>query len=119
MQSLKSQKESKMAKVKKKKGAAASKRRASLKGFASKGKAMFQSPVHSNGFKQDVLIDVYGGDVGITGASADAAAGVAGAQGMDYFKYAADGMTYLVQGSVVKGRTVYTAAPDNRTSKVK
>ena len=48
--------------IKKKKGSAKG-RRSALKSFASKA-AKFQSPVHSNGFKQDVLIDLYGGDRG-------------------------------------------------------
>ena len=79
MQSQKRAKENKMAK--KKKGG----RRAALKGFA-KGK--FQSPVHSNGYKQDMLIDLHGGDIGLdSAANVRAAAGLAGAAGKSYFKY--------------------------------
>ena len=111
MQSLKSQKESKMAK-KKRTGAAAKARRASLKGFAK-----FQSPVHSNGFKQDILIDVYGGDVGIEARSSAAAAAAAGAAGRTYFKY--DGQTYKATSTVDRGRTTWSAAPDDRSTRVK
>ena len=102
-------KESNMAK--KKKGSGRSKsRRASLKSFA-KGK--FQSPVHSDGFKQDVLIDTYGGDKGVSAASANVAAKLAGQAGKTYFKYG--GTTYK---AVAAGRG-YTAQSDDRTGKVK
>ena len=112
MQSLKSQKESKMAK-KKKTGAAAKARRASLKSFAK-----FQSPVHSNGFKQDVLIDVYGGDVGVKGARSSAdAAKIAGEAGKTYFKY--DGQTYKATSTRVRGRTTWSANLDDRSVRVK
>ena len=111
MQSQKRAKENKMAK--KKKGARSAKRRAALKGFA-KGK--FQSPVHSNGFKQDVLIDMHGGDVGLdTAASANVAASAAAAAGKSYFKYG--GTTYKVTAGHRPG--AYTAGSDDRTGKVK
>ena len=94
--------------AKKKKKASAKGRRAALKGFA-KGK--FQSPVHSNGFKQDVLIDLHGGDKGLdTAASANAAASLANAAGKSYFRYG--GTTYRVVSS---GRGV-VASTDDRNS---
>ena len=108
MQYLKRAKENNMAK--KKKSSRAAKRRAALKGFA-KGK--FQSPVHSNGFKQDVLIDVHGGDIGIGGATSNVAAATADAAGKSYFRY--QGTTYKV---VPAGRGV-GAGTDDRTGKVK
>ena len=85
-------------------------RRASLKSFA-RGK--FQSPVHSNGFKQDVLIDMYGGDVGVSAADANAAAKLAGDAGKTYFKYS--GTTYK---AVAAGRG-YLAQSDDRSRNVK
>ena len=85
-------------------------RRASLKSFA-RGK--FQSPVHSNGFKQNVLIDMYGGDVGVSAADANAAAKLAGDAGKTYFKYG--GTTYK---AVAAGRG-YLAESDDRTRNVK
>ena len=85
-------------------------RRAALKGFA-KGK--FQSPVHSNGFKQDVLIDMHGGDIGLdTAASANAAAILANTAGKSYFRYG--GVSYKV---VPAGRGVVAGAIE--TSRVK
>ena len=94
--------------AKKKIKASAKGRRAALKGFA-KGK--FQSPVHSNGFKQDVLIDLHGGDKGLDdAASAQAAASLAAAAGKSYFRYG--GTTYKVQ-STARG---YGALPDDRNS---
>ena len=99
---------------KKKKGAAASKRRASLKGFAAKAKGFFQSPVHSNGFKQDVLIDLHGGDRGLDAeASVNDAAVVAEAAGKAFFKYG--GTTYKVQTTGARSRGI----TDDRTSPVK
>tara|TARA_R110002020_G_scaffold431075_1_gene640911 strand:- start:448 stop:732 length:285 start_codon:yes stop_codon:yes gene_type:complete len=93
--------------AKKKKGG----RRAALKGFA-KGK--FQSPVHSNGFKQDVLIDMHGGEKGLdTAAHPAAAASLAAAAGKSYFKY--QGTTYKVQS----GPRGYGATTDDRTGNVK
>ena len=107
MQSQKRAKENKMAK-KKKEGKRTAKRRAALKGFA---KSKFQSPVHSNGFKQDVLIDLHGGDVGLdSAASANAAANLANTAGKSYFRY--QGTTYRV---VAGGRGV-VASSDNRNS---
>ena len=97
--------------ARKKKGSGRSKsRRASLKSFA-RGK--FQSPVHSNGFKQDVLIDTYGGDVGISADTANIAAKEAGDAGKTYFKYG--GTTYK---AVAAGRG-FLAQSDDRTGKVK
>ena len=75
---------------KKKKGAAARARRAALKGFAG-GK--FQSPAHSNGFKQDVLIDLYGGDKGF--ASSENAIFIAADMNTA-------GKTYVRHGGVLK-----------------
>ena len=96
---------------KKKKGAAAKARRASLKSFA-KGK--FQSPAHSNGFKQDVLIDLHGGDRGLDHlASPTVAAGAADAAGKSYFKY--NGTVY----KVTAGARGAEAGADDRTGKVK
>ena len=97
---------------KKKKGSGRSKsRRASLKSFA-RGK--FQSPVHSNGFKQDMLIDLHGGDVGLDSEStANTAAVKADAAGKSYFKY--QGTTYKVV-STPRGAG---AGADDRTGKVK
>jgi hypothetical protein len=98
---------------KKRTGAAAKARRASLKGFAK-----FQSPVHSNGFKQDVLIDIHGGDVGIQGAATStAAATIAGNAGKTYFKWA--GQVYKATSRLVKGRVNWTAESDDRSAKVK
>ncbi len=95
----------------KKKGTSSAKRRAALKGFA-KGK--FQSPVHSNGFKQDVLIDMHGGDRGLDSkASASVAAIAADAAGKSYFKY--QGTTYKVV-STPRGPG---ASADDRTLNVK
>jgi hypothetical protein len=106
--------------AKKKKGARSAKRRAALKGFA-KGK--FQSPVHSNGFKQDMLIDMYGGDKGFTSGyghpSQNTRAQEALAAGKTYFKHG--GTTYKA-GSAIdarRGGTVYTATLDARAGKVK
>ena len=94
--------------AKKKKGARSARRRAALKGFA-KGK--FQSPVHSNGFKQDVLIDLHGGDIGLdTAAHSAAAASLAAAAGKSYFRY--KGSTYRV----ISGARGYGAQPDDRNS---
>tara|TARA_R110002020_G_scaffold52724_3_gene147887 strand:+ start:6377 stop:6712 length:336 start_codon:yes stop_codon:yes gene_type:complete len=73
--------------IKEKKKGSAKGRRAALKGFASRAKGMFQSPVHSNGYKQDMLIDVYGGDVGFKSSDihVNTAAGQAHAAGKTYF----------------------------------
>ena len=94
----------------KKKGTRSAKRRAALKGFA-KGK--FQSPVHSNGFKQDVLIDMYAGDKGISSGGSGSAAVAANAAGKSYFKYG--GTTYKVV-STPRGPG---AGVDDRTRNVK
>ena len=91
---------------KKKEGKSTAKRRAALKGFA-KGK--FQSPVHSNGFKQDVLIDMYAGDRGTSSGGS----GAANAAGKSYFKY--QGTTYKVV-STPRGPG---AGADDRTGNVK
>ncbi len=105
MQSQKRAKENKMSK-RKKKGARSARRRAALKGFA-KGK--FQSPVHSNGFKQDVLIDMYKGDIGITGGGAGAAAIAADAAGKTYFRY--NGQPYrVIQSPRGPGGQAFTRA---------
>ena len=119
MQSQKREKESKMAKRKKKDGARSAKRRAALKGFA-KGK--FQSPVHSNGFKQDVLIDMYGGDKGFESGYFNPTASVRAQQalaaGKTHFKHG--GTTYRAAAATsAKGGTIYTATPDTRAGKVK
>lgn len=119
MQSQKREKESKMAKRKKKDGARSAKRRAALKGFA-KGK--FQSPVHSNGFKQDVLIDMYGGDEGFKSGYLNphqrVRAQEALAAGKSFFKHG--GTTYRATAATsAKGGTVYSATPDTRAGKVK
>ena len=105
-------------KRKKKNGARSAKRRAALKGFA-KGK--FQSPVHSNGFKQDILIDMYGGDKGFPGGYPNPAASVRAQQalaaGKSFFKHG--GTTYKARGVSHRGRTTYIATPDTRAGKVK
>ena len=96
--------------AKKKKGARSARRRAALKGFA-KGK--FQSPVHSNGFKQDVLIDLHGGDKGLDSlASANVAAAAANTAGKSYFRY--QGTTYRVVSS---GRGVVASTDDRKSVK--
>jgi len=90
-----------MAKKEKKKGSAKG-RRAALKGFASRAKAIFQSPVHSNGFKQDMLIDIYGGDTGFTSGGSNTRAAEASAAGKSYYYY--DGTLKKVttsRGSIV------------------
>lgn len=100
---------------KKKKGSGRSKsRRASLKSFA-RGK--FQSPGHSNGFKQDMLIDTYGGDVGVVARNANAAAALAAGEGKDYFKYG--GATYKVRSVTSRGKTNIDAIMDDRTGRTK
>lgn len=119
MQSQKREKESKMAKRKKKDGARSAKRRAALKGFA-KGK--FQSPVHSNGFKQDVLIDMYGGDKGFESGYLNPAKTVRAQQalaaGKTHFKHG--GTIYRAAAATsAKGGTIYTATADTRAGKVK
>ena len=108
-----------MAKRKKKDGARSAKRRAALKGFA-KGK--FQSPVHSNGFKQDVLIDMYGGDKGFESGYLNPATSVRARQaieaGKSFFKHG--GTTYRATAATsAKGGTVYSASADTRAGKVK
>ena len=79
-----------MARKEKKKGSAKG-RRAALKGFASRAKGMFQSPVHSNGYKQDMLIDLHGGDVGFSSGYAEPNVNIraaeADAAGKTYFYY--------------------------------
>ena len=117
MQSQKRAKENKMAK--KKKGTGSARRRTALKGFA-KGK--FQSPVHSDGFKQDMLIDMHGGDRGFaTGygtLNAQKRAQQTLAAGKTFFKHG--GTTYRAGTTTGRGgRTTYTAAPHSRPGKVK
>ena len=104
---------------KKKKGAAAKARRASLKSFAI-GK--FQSPVHSNGFKQDMLIDMHGGDVGFEYAyghpSPTARAEETLAAGKTFFKQGGN----IYKATTTTGRggaTVYVATLHSRPGKVK
>ena len=92
---------------------ATKKKRTSRASRASRRAALakFQSPVHSNGFKQDVLIDLHGGDVGLdTAANADAAANLANAAGKTYFRYG--GTTYKV---VPAGRGVGAGADDRNS----
>tara|TARA_Y100001963_G_scaffold131518_1_gene189038 strand:+ start:212 stop:541 length:330 start_codon:yes stop_codon:yes gene_type:complete len=104
----------------KKKGSAKG-RRAALKGFASRAKGMFQSPVHSNGFKQDMLIDMYGGDKGFASGRFEAAAtvraGEALAAGKEYFKHG--GTVYKAGTEPFRGSTRNTATPVTRAGKVK
>ena len=121
-----------MAKPKKKKSLAekiiskspkgrSSKARASLKSFASKIRGKFQSPVHSNGFKQDVLIDMYGGDKGFESGYFNPAPSVRARQAMQagktFFKHG--GTIYRAAGVSSRGRTTYTATADTRAGKVK
>lgn len=98
-----------MAKRKKGKG-----RRAALKTFARKGK--FQSPAHSDGFKQDVLIDLYGGDVGYADTGANAMALSA--------EMVTAGKTYIRHGGVLKkvvsagrGTTLEAVAGSEKTTR--
>ena len=96
-------------------------RRAALKGFASKGK--FQSPVHSNGFKQDMLIDLYGGDkgfeLGYGHPSSSQRAEEAIAAGKEFFKHG--GTIYKAVSTYDERRdaTSYSGEEDPRTGKVK
>ena len=103
-----------MARKEKKKGSAKG-RRAALKGFASRAKGMFQSPVHSNGYKQDMLIDLHGGDRGLDSAagSANDAAVIANTAGKSYFKYG--GTVY----KVVSGHRGPEAGADDRAGRTK
>lgn len=98
-----------------------SKARASLKSFASKIRGKFQSPVHSNGFKQDVLIDMYGGDKGFESGYLNPAASIRARQAMEagktFFKHG--GTIYRAAGVSSRGRTTYTATADTRAGKVK
>ena len=104
--------------AKKKKGTSSAKRRVALKGFA---KGRFQSPVHSNGFKQDVLIDMYGGDKGVVykfpkPGNAHTAARDANTAGKTYFKFG--GATYKV-ASGPKGVVAGPLSIGERAGKVK
>jgi hypothetical protein len=107
-----------MARKEKKKGSAKG-RRAALKGFASRAKAMFQSPVHSNGYKQDMLIDVYGGDVGFKSSDKhiNTAASEASAAGKTYFYH--DGA--LKKVAVTARGSIYgtSASSDDVASKTR
>ena len=116
MQSQKREKESKMAKRKKKDGASSAKRRAALKGFA-KGK--FQSPVHSNGFKQDVLIDMHEGGRNFTGSySARAQAGnAARLAGKKYMKF--NNVVYKIGTGNFRGNQYTTFSADDKPNRVK
>ena len=103
---------------KKKSSSRAKSRRASLKSYA-KGK--FQSPVHSNGFKQDILIDMYGGDVGFRRGDIKSpplmqVAIDAGKAGKESFRY--DGRTYKVIESLGKKGKTYTAGLGKKAGKV-
>lgn len=116
MQSQKREKESKMAKRKKKDEARSAKRRAALKGFA---KSKFQSPVHSNGFKQDQLIDIHEGGRNFTGSySARALAGnAARAAGKSYLKF--NDVVYKLGTRNFRGSTYTTFASDDKSGRVK
>ena len=117
MQSQKREKESKMAKKKKKDGARSAKRRAALKGFA-KGK--FQSPVHSNGFKQDVLIDMHQGGRNFTGSmyTRFLAGNAARAAGKGYLKF--DNVVYKLGKATNRFGTEYTTfSADDKAGRVK
>ena len=103
---------------KKKSSSRAKSRRTSLKSYA-KGK--FQSPVHSNGFKQDVLIDMYGGDVGFKMDSVKSkplpqVAMEAGQLGYQSFRY--DGRTYKVVETVGKKGKSYMGSLGKKAGKV-
>ena len=104
--------------ARKKKG---SSRRAALKSFAAKGR--FQSPVHSNGFKQDMLIDLHGGDIGFQSGyghpSKNVRAEEAVAAGKSFFEHG--GVTYKAGTAVDprSGGTVYTATLNERRGKVR
>ena len=91
--------------------------------FRSKGfaKGKFQSPVHSNGFKQDVLIDMYGGDKGFESGYLNPAPSVRARQaieaGKTFFKHG--GTTYKATTGTHRGKITYTATADTRAGKVK
>ena len=103
--------------AKRKKRASSKGRRAALKGFA---KGAFQSPVHSNGFKQDILIDLYGGDKGLDHLDNPSAnpegnrnihAATVGAAGREYFfhggkiwKAVPGGRSYVAEGTAYAGK---------------
>ena len=105
-----------MAKKKKKDEARSAKRRAALKGFA-KGK--FQSPVHSNGFKQDVLIDLHEGGKNFTGnMQARAIAGnAARAAGKPYLKF--NNQVYKIGTGSFRNFLYTTFSADDKPGRVK
>tara|TARA_A100001391_G_scaffold143574_1_gene101317 strand:- start:57 stop:431 length:375 start_codon:yes stop_codon:yes gene_type:complete len=96
-----------------------SKARKSLKSFASKNRGKFQSPVHSNGFKQDVLIDLHEGGRNFTGTfSARAQAGnKARAAGKGYLKF--NNVVYKLGTRTFRGNQYTIFASDDKPGRVK
>jgi len=96
-----------------------SKARASLKSFASKNRGKFQSPVHSNGFKQDVLIDMHEGGRNFSGSyQARALAGnAARAAGKGYIKF--NNVVYKIGTRSFRGNEYTTFATDDKAGRVK
>tara|TARA_R100000773_G_C4216488_1_gene115127 strand:- start:1459 stop:1833 length:375 start_codon:yes stop_codon:yes gene_type:complete len=96
-----------------------SKARKSLKSFASKNRGKFQSPVHSNGFKQDVLIDLHQGGRNFTGnMQARAIAGnAARAAGSKYMKF--NNQVYKIGTGSFRNFLYTTFSADDKPNRVK
>lgn len=96
-----------------------SKARNSLKSFASKIRGKIQSPVHSNGFKQDQLIDMHEGGKNFTGSfSVRAQAGnAARAAGKSYLKF--NNVVYKLGTRLFRGNPITTFAADDKVGRVK
>ena len=97
-----------------------SKARKSLKSFASKNRGKFQSPVHSNGFKQDVLIDMHQGGRNFTGSfyKRYLAGNAARAAGKGYLKF--DNVVYKLGKATNRFGTEYTTfSADDKAGRVK
>ena len=96
-----------------------SKARKSLKSFASKNRGKFQSPVHSNGFKQDVLIDLHESGRNFTGsygqrAKAGTAARLAG---KSYLKF--NNQVYKIGSNSMRNFVYTTFSADDKAGRVK
>jgi|TARA_R100001510_G_C7656388_1_gene216367 hypothetical protein len=96
-----------------------SKARKSLKSFASKNRGKIQSPVHSNGFKQDQLIDMHEGGKNFTGSFyVRAQAGnAARAAGKSYLKF--NNVVYKLGTRLFRGNPITTFASDDKSGRVK
>tara|TARA_R100000700_G_C3111961_1_gene104603 strand:+ start:210 stop:587 length:378 start_codon:yes stop_codon:yes gene_type:complete len=97
-----------------------SKARKSLKSFASKNRGKFQSPVHSNGFKQDVLIDLHEGGRNFTGNmfARFLTGNAARAAGKGYLKF--NNVVYKLGKGTSRFGTEYTTfASDDKSGRVK